>query len=103
MMNSRPTKKPDSLRGPFRGLRSTLSRLLASKRFLLLLSFLAAIIIWSALVASDGTLPREKVFPYVAAGVTGESTLKSRGFIVMDDIKEMVPGVRLSVEVAQQS
>lgn len=103
MMNSRPTKKPDSLRGPFRGLRSTLSRLLASKRFILVLSFMAAIIIWSALVASDGTLPREKVFPYVAAGVTGESTLKSRGFIVMDDIKEMVPGVRLSVEVAQQS
>ena len=103
MMNSRPTKKPDSPRGPFRGLRGTLARLLASKRFLILLSFLAAIFTWSALVASDGTLTREKVFPYVAAGVTGESALKSRGFIVMDDIREMVPGVRLSVEVTQQS
>jgi len=103
MMNSRPTKKPDSPRGPFRGLRGTLARLIASKRFLLLLSFVAAILTWSALVASDGTLTREKVFPYVAVGVTGESTLKSRGFIVMDDIRELVPGVRLSVEVAQQS
>lgn len=103
MMNSRPTKKSDSPRGPFRGLRGTLARLLASKRFLLFLSFLAAIFTWSALVASDGTLTREKVFPHVAVGVTGESTLKSRGFIVMDDIRESVPGVRLSIEVAQQN
>jgi len=103
MMNSRPTKKPDSPRGPFRGLRASLVNLLASKRFLLVLSFAAAIFTWSALVASDGTLTREKVFPHVAVGVTGEPTLKSRGFIVMDDIKELVPGVRLSVEVAQQS
>jgi len=103
MMNSRPTKKPDAPRGPFRGLRGTLARLLASKRFLILISFLAAVFTWSALVASDGSLTREKVFPYVATGVTGESTLKSRGFIVMDDIREMVPGVRLSVEVTQQS
>ena len=103
MMNSRPTKKPDSPRGPFRGLRSGLVSVLASKRFLMVLSFVAAIFTWSALVASDGTLTREKVFPHVSVGVTGESTLKSRGFIVMDDIKELVPGVRLSIEVAQQS
>jgi len=103
MMNSRPTRKPDSPRGPFKGLRDGLSRLLASKRFLLLLSFMAAILTWSALVASDGTLTREKVFANVAVSVTGESTLKSRGFIVMDDIKELVPGVRLAVEVTQQS
>ena len=56
MMNSQPTKKPDSPRGPFKGLRGWISRLLASKRFLLLLSFAAAILTWSALVASDGTL-----------------------------------------------
>ena len=103
MMNSQPTKKSDSPRGPFRGLRSALVNLLASKRFLLILSFAAAVFTWSALVASDGTLTREKVFPHVAVGVTGESTLKSRGFIVMDDIRELVPGVRLSIEVAQQS
>lgn len=103
MMNSRPTKKPDSPRGPFKGLRGTLVNMLASKRFLLVLSFVAAILIWSALVASDGTLTREKVFPHVTVNVTGESTLKSRGFIVMDDIRELVPDVRLSIEVAQQN
>ena len=103
MMNSRPTKRPDSPRGPFKGLRDGLSRLLGSSRFLMLVSLAAAFLTWSALVASDGTLTREKVFQNVAVGVTGESSLKSRGFIVMDDIKELVPGVRLSVEVTQQN
>jgi len=103
MMNSRPTKKPDSPRGPFGGLRKGLARLLASKKFLMLVSVVAAILTWSILVASDGTLTREKVFSNVAVNVTGEASLKSRGYIVMDDIKELVPGVRLSVEVAQQN
>ena len=103
MMNSRPTKKPESPRGPFGGLRKGLARLLASKKFLMLMSVVAAILTWSILVASDGTLTREKVFSNVAVNVTGEASLKSRGYIVMDDIKELVPGVRLSVEVAQQN
>lgn len=103
MMNSRPTKRPDSPRGPFKGLRDSVSRLLGSKRFLMLISLVAAILTWSALVASDGTLTREKVFPSVSVNVSGESSLKSRGFIVIDDIRELVPSVRLSVEVTQQS
>ena len=103
MMNSRPTKRPDAPRGPFKELRALMTRLLSSKRFLLVISFLAAVLIWSALVASDGTLTREKVFPNVAVSVSGEATLKSRGYIVMDDIAALVPGVRLTVEVTQQN
>ena len=103
MMNSRPTKRPDAPRGPFKGLRSSMARLLASKRFTLVVSLLIAVFAWSALVASDGTLTREKVFPNVSVGVTGETTLKSRGYIVMDDIEELLPGVRMTVEVAQQN
>lgn len=103
MMNSRPTKRPDAPRGPFKGLRSYMARLLASKRFMLAASLLIAIFAWSALVASDGTLTREKVFQNVAVSVTGESSLKSRGYIVMDDITELVPGVRMTVEVSQQN
>lgn len=101
MMNSRPSKKPDAPRGPFRGLRDFMTRIMESKKFLMLLSVLMAIVTWSALVASDGTLTREKVFQNVAVNVTGEATLKSRGLIVMDDIEEMVPGVKMTVEVAQ--
>lgn len=103
MMNSRPTRKPDAPRGPFRGMRDFVSRVLQSRRFLLLLSVLMAVLTWSALVASDGTLTREKVFQNVSVSITGESTLKSRGYIVMDDIEALVPGVKMTVEVAQSN
>lgn len=103
MMNSRPTRKPDAPRGPFKHLRGLMSRIFGSRRFLLLVSLLAAIIAWSALVATDGTLTREKIFTNVPVSVTGESALKSRGYIVMDDIEALVPGVKMTVEVAQQN
>ena len=64
-------------------------------------SALAAVVCWSALVASDGTLTRQKTFANVAVTVTGEAALKSRGYIVMDDILEKVPAVKMTVEVTQ--
>ena len=85
MMNSRPTRKPEN-RGPFLKLRKMVAKIISGKPFLIVASLLAAIICWSALVASDGTLTRQKVFANVAVSVTGEATLKSRGYIVMDDI-----------------
>ncbi len=103
MMNRRPTKKNDTSRGPFQGLRGVMTRILSSKRFLLLLSLLIAVVTWSALVVSDATLTRPKFFTNVPVSVTNEATLKSRGYIVMDDIKELVPGVRMTVEVTQQN
>lgn len=103
MMNRRPTKKTDASRAPFKGLRGGISRILASKRFLLLVSLVIAVLAWSALVVSDATLTRPKFFTNVPVNVTNESTLKSRGYIVMDDIKALVPGVRMTVEVTQQN
>lgn len=103
MMNRRPTKRNDSPRGPFRNLRSTMLSIIASKRFLLFVSLLIAVLSWSALVVSDATLTRPKFFQNVPVNVTNESTLKSRGYIVMDDIKALVPSVRMTVEVTQQN
>ena len=103
MMNSRPTKKPDAPRGPFRELRRVISRILGSRAFLMALSLLTAVVFWSILVASDGTLTREKTFQNVAVSVTGESTLKSRGYIVMDDLDSLISGVKLTVEVTQSN
>ena len=103
MMNSRPTKKPDSPRGPFRELRRAISRILGSRVFLLALSLLTAVVFWSILVASDGTLTRQKTFQNVAVSVTGEATLKSRGYIVMDDLDALISGVKMTVEVTQSN
>lgn len=102
MMNGRPTKKPEA-RGPFKKLRKGVDRIVSSNLFLLSVSFLAALLTWSILVASDGTLTREKTMTNVAVGISGESALRTRGYIVMDDIKSLIPGVKLSVEVTQNN
>ena len=103
MMNSRPTKRPDAPRGPFRELRRGISRIIGSRAFLLALSLLTAIVFWSVLVASDGTITRQKTFQNVAVSVTGESALKSRGYIVMDDLESLLSGVKMTVEVTQSN
>lgn len=103
MMNSRTPKRPEGQHGPFRGLRRSLTALVESKTFLKIFSLLTAVLIWSVLVASDGTLTREKVFPNAPVSVSGEAVLKSRGYIVMDDISELVPSVKLTVDVTQAS
>lgn len=101
MMNGRPTKRPKAPRGPFKELRKSLGGLFTSKAFLMATSLVIALFFWSALVASDGTLTRQKVFSNVAVSVSGESSLKSRGYIVMDDLDTLIPGVRMTVEVTQ--
>jgi len=102
VMNSRPTKKkPDNLRGPFKELRVGVQTFLRSKVFTVLLSFCAALFFWSVLVASDGSLTREKTFANVSVNVNGEASLRSRGFIVMEDLEELIPGVKMTVEVTQ--
>ena len=103
MMNSRPTKKPDAPRGPFRELRRAISRVIGSRAFLVALSLLTAIVFWSILVASDGTLTRQKTFQNVSVSVTGEAALKSRGFIVTDDLDALISGVKMTVEVTQSN
>lgn len=101
MMNGRQTRKVKSPRGPFKGVRRTMSRLLESKPFLITLSFVVAAVFWTMLVASDNSLTRLRTFPHVAVSVTGESTLKSRGYIVTDDLSELLPSVKMSIEVTQ--
>lgn len=100
MNNSRPTKNPER-RGPFGRLRRWGAHVFGSKGFLLAMSLLGAILAWSIMVASDGTLTREKVFQSVAVSVNNEAALKSRGYVVMDDIAQLVPSVKMTVEVTQ--
>lgn len=102
MMNSRPTKRPES-RGPFSSLRKGIGKILSSNVFLLIVSFLTALLTWGVLVAADGTLMREKTLSNVPVSVSGEAALRTRGYIVMDDVKALLPGVRMNVEVTQSN
>lgn len=102
MMNGRPKKRPE-FRGPFKRLRKSANKILSSNGFLLLVSFLAALLTWSILVASDGSLTREKTLNNVPVSISGESALRARGYIVMDDMKSMLTGVKMNVEVTQSN
>lgn len=93
-----PKKEKDTRFSRFaRGVR----RIISSNWFLKVFAVLIALCLWSVLIASDGTLLREKVFQNVEVTVTGADTLRTRGFIVLDDVSALLPSVRMKVEVPQ--
>lgn len=99
-----PAKKSEMLprkEGP-RWLRR-LHKVYKSNTFLIVFSVMCAVMLWSVLVAADGTLTREKVFTDVEVTMTGMDTLQSNGYIVVDDAETVLPTVRLTVEVTQDN
>lgn len=80
-----------------------MQRVYKSNTFLVAFSILCAVLLWSVLVASDGTLTREKTFTNVEVTMVGADTLKSNGYIVVDDTEEILPTVRITVEVTQDN
>lgn len=93
-----PKKEKDTRFSRFaRGVR----KILSSNWFLKVFAVLIALCLWSVLIASDGTLLREKVFQNVEVTVTGADTLRTRGYIVLDDVSALLPSVRMKVEVPQ--
>ena len=87
--------------GAFSSLQRRLSMLSGNRIFLRVISVLIAVIVWCVMVASEGKLTRRKQFSDVALAVTGEQALLSKGFIVMDDLTEILPTVDMMVEVTQ--
>ena len=80
-----------------------LRKIYKSNTFLIIFSVLCAMMLWSVLVAADGTLTREKLFTDVELTMTGADTLKTNGYIVVDDAQSVLPTVRLTVEVTQSN
>ena len=66
-----------------------------------LLAILIAVALWAGLITQDPTLTREKLFTDAAVTVNGEDTLKRYGFIVLEDIDEVLSGVDVRVNVPQ--
>ncbi len=66
-----------------------------------LLALFIAIALWAGLIAQDPTLTREKDFQDVDVYVTGAETLKRNGYIVLDDIDDVLSNVDMTVEVPQ--
>lgn len=87
----------------FKDILAALWRLLSHNLFLKLTSLVCAAVIWSFLIASDGTLTREKVFADVEVTVSGGESLRERGLIVLEDVQALLPKVTFKAEVPQAS
>lgn len=66
-----------------------------------LLAILIAVALWAGLITQDPTLTREKQFTEVSVNVIGADTLKRNGFIVLEDVDEVLNNVAVRVSVPQ--
>lgn len=66
-----------------------------------LLAIFIAVALWAGLITQDPTLTREKQFTDVSVNVIGADTLKRNGYIVLEDVDDVLDGVEVRVSVPQ--
>lgn len=66
-----------------------------------LLALLIAVALWAGLITQDPDLTREKTFTDVTVNVTGSDTLRRNGFIVLEDVEDVLNDVSVRVSVPQ--
>ena len=67
-----------------------------------LLAVVLALILWAGLIAQDPTLTREKTFTNVSVSVLGMDTLKKDGYVVVNNLDELLSECQFTVAVPQQ-
>ena len=100
--------QPNPVKKPSGGVTDALARagrymlsLLVENWPVKLLSILIAVALWAGLISQDPTLTREKRFNDVAINVIGSDTLTRNGYIVLDDLDEVLGDVDIIVSVPQ--
>lgn len=66
-----------------------------------LMALLIAVALWAGLITQDPSLTREKQFTDVSVNVIGAETLKRNGYIVLEDLDEVLDNVAVRVSVPQ--
>ncbi len=66
-----------------------------------LLAIFIAIALWAGLITQDPSLTREKQFTDVSVSGSGQETLKRNGYIVLEDLDDVLDGVAVRVSVPQ--
>lgn len=67
-----------------------------------LLAVLLALILWAGLIAQDPTLTREKTFVNANVNVFGMDALKKDGYVVVNNLDELLKDCQFTVAVPQQ-
>lgn len=66
-----------------------------------LLALCIAVAMWAGLITQDPSLTREKQFTGVTVNVNGAETLKRNGYIILEDVYELLDNVAVRVSVPQ--
>ena len=66
-----------------------------------LLALFIAVALWAGLITQDPSLTREKQFTNVDVNILGEETLKRNGFIVLENLEDVLDSVAIRVSVPQ--
>lgn len=78
-----------------------LRRALLSNFWLKVLSLVLAIALWSFVLTNDTTITRERVLSNLYINTTNQSTLDSRDLAITEALSEILPQVRVAVEVTK--
>lgn len=97
MMNKNPSEE----RNGFKGLMIKAVKLLLHNWGFKLLALLLSIALWAGLISQDPSLTREKVFNGVTINVTGTDTIKRNGYIVVNDLSEVLQNASIRADVPQ--
>lgn len=97
MMNKNPSEE----RKGFKGLMIKAVKMLLHNWGFKLLALLLSIALWSGLISQDPSLTREKIFNGVTINVTGTDTIKRNGYIVVNDLDEVLQNATVRADVPQ--
>ena len=65
------------------------------------MSLVLAIALWSFVLTNDTTITRERVLSNLYINTTNQSTLDSRDLAITEALSEILPQVRVAVEVTK--
>ncbi len=67
-----------------------------------LIAILISLVLWAGLISQDESLTREKTWQNVNVSITGEDTLKRNGYIVVNDLEELLSNISVTAAVPQK-
>ena len=67
-----------------------------------LIAILISLVLWAGLISQDESLTREKTWQNVNVSVTGEDTLKRNGYIIVNDLEELLSNISVTAAVPQK-
>ncbi len=99
MSNAKNNLNPQKMGAALAGLAR---HILFHNGWMKLLAVLISLLLWAGLISQDATLTRDKTFTGVNVNVTGTDSMKRNGYIVTNDLDELLDDVSIVAAVPQK-